>query len=317
MKVLIPQDIAEAGKDYLVKRGYDIKMGSALDEDTIAKEVADCDAILIRTAPVTRKVLEAGKKLRVVSRHGVGVDNIDIAAATEMGIQVTNGPLSNSESVAEHAVALMLAIAHHVVEMDENVRKGDWESRNHIRLTGISSKTVGIIGLGRIGRYVAQKVALGLDMKVIGYDAYISKDQVPEYVEMVDSLDEIYQRSDFVSLHCPATDETRKSVNMKYLSQMKPSAFLINCARGEVVNEEDLHTALTTNVIKGAALDVLQEEPPKADNPLLGLKNVILSPHCGAHSYESFDKMAVHAAMGIDEVLSGKAVTWTVNKLNK
>ncbi|MCC2125400.1 hydroxyacid dehydrogenase [Hominiventricola filiformis] len=317
MKVLIPQDIAEAGKKFLLDKGYEIKMGSAADEETIAKEVTDCDAILIRTAPVTRKVLEAGKNLKVVSRHGVGVDNIDVQAATELGIQVTNGPLSNSESVAEHAVAFIMALAHHIVEMDENVRNHDWESRNRVRMTGLSGKTVGIVGLGRIGRYVAKKVALGLDMKVIGFDAYIPKDAVPEYVEMVDSMEELYKRSDFVSLHCPATPETKGSVNMKYLSLMKPGAFLVNCARGEVVNEEDLYQALTTGIIKGAALDVLSSEPPKEDNPLLGLKNVILSPHCAAHSYESFDNMAVHAGIGIDEVLTGKSVSWPVNKLEK
>lgn len=317
MKILIPQDIAEAGKRYLTEKGYEIKMGSAADEDTMAAEIVDCDGLLIRTAPVTKKILEAGKNLKVVARHGVGVDNIDLSAATELGVQVTNGPLSNSESVAEHAVALILALAHHIVEMDENVRNNDWESRNRIRLTGLSKKIVGIVGLGRIGRYVAQKVALGLGMSVISYDAYIPKELVPEYVEMVDSLDELFQRADFVSLHCPATPETSGSINMKYFSQMKPSAYLINCARGEVVNEEDLLKALTTGIIKGAALDVMAEEPPKSDNPLLKLKNVILSPHCGAHSYESFDNMAVHAAIGIDEVLSEKTVSWPVNKLNK
>lgn len=317
MKILIPQDIAEAGKEFLREKGYEFMVCPSADEETIINEVVDCDAILIRTAPITKKILEAGKKLKVVSRHGVGVDNIDVTTATKLGIQVTNGPTSNSESVAEHAVALLLGSAHHVREMDSYVRAGDWESRNRIRLTGLCGKTVGLVGLGRIGQYVAKKLSLGMGMKVIGYDAYIPDGAVPEYVDKVDSLDELFKRSDFVSLHCPATSETKNSINMRCFKLMKPSAFLINTARGEIVDEKDLYKALISREIKGAALDVLACEPPKADNPLLKLDNVILTPHCGAHSYESFDNMAVHAAIGIDEVLSGKEVTWKVNKVDK
>lgn len=316
MKVLIPQDVADAGKEFLKEQGHEVVLGSAYDEETMIREVEGCDAILIRTAPLSRKVMEASKNLKVIAKHGVGVDNIDVAAATELGIQVTNGAISNMNSVAEHTVVLLTAIAHHVVEMDAYVKAGDWGSRNRVRLTEMQYKTVGIIGLGRIGRSVAQKLALGLDMKIIAYDAYVSKDSVPDYIEMKDSLEEIYKESDFVSLHCPATEETKGSVNMDCFKMMKETAFLINCARGEVVNEGDLYTALTTGEIRGAALDVMAEEPPSIDNKLMSLKNVILSPHCGAHSYESFDKMALHAAQGIDDVLSGKKPSWPVNKLN-
>lgn len=313
MKVLIPQDIAQAGKDYLLSRGYEIKMGSSVAPEVMGEEIRDCDALLIRTAKVPSSVLQAGKQLKVVSKHGVGVDNIDVDAATELGIQVTNGPLSNAESVAEHTVALIMAVAHHLVEMDQNVRAGNWEARDQVRLTGLSGKTVGIVGLGRIGQYVAKKVALGLDMKVIAFDAFLPPDMVPEYVEMAESLQDLCRRSDFVTLHCPATPATKGSINRTCFDQMKSSAFLINCARGEIVNESDLVEALTSGEIAGAGLDVLSAEPPRKNDPLLSLKNVILSPHCGAHSYESFDNMAVHAAMGIDEVLSNKAVTWPVN----
>lgn len=315
MKVLIPQDISEAGKTFLLEKGYEYKVCTSYDEETLIKEVVDCDAILIRTAPITKRILEAGPNLKVVSKHGVGVDNIDVLAATSLGIQVTNGPFSNCESVAEHAVALITALAHHIPQMNNNVRTGDWESRNRIRLTQLGGKTAGIIGLGKIGKSVAKKLALGLDMKIIGYDSYLLDKTISPYIERVDSLEELYQRSDFVSLHYPATKETKGSVTMKYLSLMKPDSFLINTARGEIINEEDLFKALTTGIIKGAALDVLCCEPPKTGNPLLQLNNIILSPHCAAHSYESFDNMGLHAAFGIDEVLSGREATWKVNQL--
>lgn len=317
MKILIPQDIADAGKEYLEKKGYEYIVCENQDEETLIKEVKECDGILIRTAPVTRKVMEAGKKLKVIAKHGVGVDNIDVDTATKLGIQVTNGPESNFESVAEHTVAFIMAMAHHITEMDANVREGRWETRNQVRMTDLKGKTAGLIGLGKIGLSVAKKLALGLDMNVIGYDAYMPKDAAPAYIEQVDSIEQVYRNSDFVSLHCPLTAETRNSVDMKFLSMMKPSAFFINTARGEIVNEKDLCRALETGIIQGAALDVFDGEPLCMNNPLLQLKNTIFSPHCGAHSFESFDSMAVHAAMGIDQVLSGKEVRWKVNHIRE
>lgn len=313
MKVLIPQEITEIGKKYLLDKGYEIKIGTASDEETIIKEVADCDAILIRTAKITRRIMEAGKNLKVIARHGVGVDAIDLESATELRIQVTNGPLSNSESVAEHTVAFLLACGHHLTEMDKNVRSGNWEARDEVKLTEVNNKVLGLIGLGRIGLSVAKKASLGLGMKVIGYSRHAKQEEMPDYIMLVDTIEEIFNKSDFVSLHIPATNETKNSIGMKYFKLMKPSSFLINCARGEIINESDLYEALTNNVFKGAALDVMASEPPDKKNPLLKLDNIIFSPHFGAHSNETFDKMGLHAAMGIDEVLSGKKISWPVN----
>ncbi len=315
MKVFIAQEIDPVGEKYLEERGYELVRGTASDEETICREAADCEGMIVRTAKVTRKIMNAIPNLKAVSRHGVGVDAIDVSAATELGIQVTNGPLSNYESVAEHTVTLLMACAHHIVQMDHAVRNGDWDARNRVRLTEMTGKTVGIIGLGRIGRAVAQRLALGMNMKIIGFDAYVNAETLPDYIELKKDAKEVYQQADFVSLHCPATEETKGSVNKECFDLMKESAFLINCARGEVVNEEDLIQALQEHKIAGAGLDVLSLEPPKADNPLFDMDNVILSPHCGAHSRETFQKMALHAAMGVDEVLSGKEVSWSVNKL--
>ena len=317
MKVLIAQDITPAGKEYLKERGYEVVLAGASDEETLCREAADCDAILVRTARISRRLMESCPKLKVVARHGVGVDAIDVEAATELGIQVTNGPLSNSESVAEHTVALILACAHHIVEMDGCVRGGEWEARNRVRLTELNGKTAGIVGLGRIGRSVAAKLALGMGMHVIGYDSYVKPETLPDYIELVSGLPELLERSDFVTLHCPSTPETRGSINKECFARMKNTAFLINCARGDVVVEEDLAQALQEKQIAGAGLDVLETEPPAQGNPLFSMSSVILSPHCGAHSYEAFDKMGVHAAMGIDEVLSGKVISWPVNKPEK
>lgn len=316
MKVLIPQEITEAGKMYLREKGYEISMGSASDEETISKEVVDCDAILVRTAKITRKIMEAGKHIKVIARHGVGVDSIDLQAATELGIQVTNGPLSNFESVAEHTVAFILGCGHNLIEMDKNVRNSNWEARNLDQLSEINGKVLGLIGLGKIGLSVAQKSALGLGMKVIGYSRHAKKEDVPEYIELADTMEDIFRKADFVSLHIPATNETKNSIDMKYFKLMKPSAFLVNCARGEIINEADLYEVLANKKIKGAALDVLATEPPEKNNPLLTLNNIIFSPHYGAHSSETFDKMGLHAAIGVDEVLSGKKPTWPVNQLN-
>lgn len=313
MKVYIPQDIDAAGKRYLTDRGYEIKMGTSDTEEVMKAEIADCDAMIVRVAKVPACVMEAAPKLKVIARHGVGTDNIDIDAATRLGIRVTNGPYSNSETVAEHTVALMLALAHQIPRLNECVREGDWSIRSRNRLTELRGKTAGLIGCGRIGKAVAVRLSAGLGMKVITYGTR-RPDMLPDYIELTSSLEELLQRSDVVSVHCPSTRETRGMLAMRQFAMMKKGAFLVNTARGDVINEKDLYRALTEELIGGAALDVLSEEPPAPDNPLLSLSNVIFTPHCASHTPESFANMAVHAAMGVDEVLSGKKVSWPVNQ---
>ncbi|WFA08072.1 hydroxyacid dehydrogenase [Tissierella sp. Yu-01] len=312
-KVLIPQDITDAGKDYLVKRGYEVIIGTDSSVETICKEVVDCDAILARTALYPKKVMEAGKKLKVISRYGAGTDNIDINSATELGIQITNAPVANCNSVAEHTIALILACASNIAYMDNQVRKGNWEERNRTKSIEVENKVLGLIGLGRIGRSVASKAYNGLGMKVIGYDPYISSDNRIENIEIVDDINEVYKKADFISLHIPATAETKGTVNGEAFRIMKNTAYLINCARGEIVNEDDLYDALTSNQIKGAAIDVMCQEPPVSNHPLFELNNLIFSPHNGALTVEAMDRMGIHAAMGIDEVLTGLKPTWPVN----
>jgi D-3-phosphoglycerate dehydrogenase len=314
-RILIPQDVSEAGKTYLRDRGYEIRMGSGISIETLQNEVRDCHGILARTARYPAEVLRAGTQLRVIGRHGVGVDNIDIETATELGIYVTNAPESNAGSVAEHTIGLIIAAARHFVQCDAAFRRGDFEIRNRIIGNDIEGKVLGLIGVGRVGRLVARKAVMGLNMKVCGYDPFIDPAIVPE-VEFTDSIEDLLKNADFVSLHIPANEKTMGLIDKARLMMMRPSAYLINVARGGIVRESDLIEILSENRIAGAALDVFAEEPPDPSSQLFKLDNVTVTPHSAALTRECMDRMAVHAAQGIDEVLSGRTPTWPVNKPN-
>lgn len=313
-KVLIPQDITDAGKNYLKENGCEVVIGSGFDAETIAREVVDCDAILARTALYPKEVIAAGKKLKVIGRHGIGVDNIDVKYCEENGIYVTYAPNSNANSVAEHTMFLMLCCARNAMLIDSEFRGGNFDIRNKAKGMDLEGKTLGLIGIGRIGTMVTKKAIHGFDMKVVGYDPYLKPENAPEGITLLDSKEAVFQQADFVSLHTPATPETKKSVGMAQFKLMKKGAFLINAARGEVVNEAELIDALEQGVIRGAALDVFEQEPPAKDNKLLSMKNVIPTPHNAALTQESMDRMGLHAAMGIVDVMNGKVPAWPVNK---
>jgi D-3-phosphoglycerate dehydrogenase len=313
-KILIPQDISPEGKDWLTAKGYEIKMGRGTGPEEIAADLEDCDAILARTAKYPARVLEAGNKLKVISRHGVGVDNIDVEAATNLGIWVTYAPESNAATVAEHTIAAILTLARRFFTLDRETRRGNWESRNSILGTDVAGLTLGLVGLGRIGARVAQKAALGLEMKVIGYDPFLPPERYPSVVTPVKSLDEILAQGDFISLHAPATEATRRLIGAREFSLMKKTAYFINAARGELVDEGALIEALQKGLIAGAAIDVYEKEPPEGNNPLFGLNNVLLTPHNASQTRQCMIRMALHAAQGIHEVLSGQEPTWPVNK---
>jgi D-3-phosphoglycerate dehydrogenase / 2-oxoglutarate reductase len=310
-RVLIPQDVMQEGKDYLTERGYEIIMGSGIEVEDIVRDVQDCDAILARTAPFPKEVIEAGKKLKVVARHGVGFDNIDIKRAEELGIWVTNAPESNSNTVAEHTMLLILGLARKILVVTREFKKGNFAVRNQERGMDIEGKVLGIVGMGKIGRLVARK-ALAFDMKIVGYDPFLEPADFPDGVSSVD-WDTLFSTADFISLHMPATNETRNIVGAEAFEAMKPTAFLINAARGEIVDEEALIDALTSGKIGGAGLDVFSTEPPPKDSPLLTLDNVLATPHNAALTEECMRRMAVHAAMGIDDVLNGRTPRWPVN----
>lgn len=314
-KILIIQPIAKEGIKMLEEKGFEIKQLEDHNIENIKKEVIDADAILVRTAEIPREVIKCGKKLKVIARHGVGVDNIDIEAATENGVYVTNAPIASEVSVAEHVLGLMISLAKNIRKADIALREGKFEVRNEYIGVELEGKTLGILGLGKIGRKVAIKAAKGFGMKIIGYDPFITQDNVDSVIEVTNSWEKVFKEADFISLNLPLNDKTRGIVGKKEFKMMKKTAYIINCARGPIVNEEELIQALNKGLIAGAGLDVFTEEPPAKDNPLFGLNNTIVTPHMAAHTHASMIKMATHAAQGIIEVLSNKPPAWPVNKV--
>lgn len=312
-KVLITEDIGEEGVNYLSERGYEIKVASGRNEDMLVREVEECEGIIARTSYITKKVIAAAPGLKVIARFGVGVDNIDVEEATRLGIQVTNCLGSNKNTVAEYTIGLILALAKNLFLYDSELKKGNFQIRKYLGFD-LENRVLGIIGAGNIGRLVAEKAIRGFGMKVILLNRSKLSVEI-EGVEQTQDMDYLLRNSDFVSLHVPLTDNTIKLINEKKLSLMKSTAFLINTARGEVVDNDALVQALLENRIAGAAIDVFEGEIPSKDNPLFKLNNVILTPHTAALTEEAVKRMSFQSAQSIDEVLSGKKPSWPVNLL--
>ncbi|MBZ4654187.1 MAG: phosphoglycerate dehydrogenase [Bacillota bacterium] len=285
-------------------------LGRPMTEEELCQYIPDYDGLLVGVDPVTTKVLEKGKKLKVVAKHGVGVDNIPLERARELGIKVTNCPDSNSEAVADLTFALMLAVARKIPLADKSTKEGQW-----LRLTGpeLYGKTLGLLGFGAIGRRVALR-AKGFSMEVLAYDKYPDEKFARENGVILTGLSEAIEKADFLSLHLPLTPETRNIINKTTLGEMKQGAFLINTARGELINEEDLLLALEEGRLAGAALDAFSPEPPDKNNPLLKLNNVVVSPHIGAYSYEANKRMGMAAAQNLVDALQGKTPPNWVNQ---
>jgi D-3-phosphoglycerate dehydrogenase len=312
--VLIPQPVSEVAIHLLKQRGYQVKRGKGCSEEEIAQDVVGCDAILIRNAKITRKILDMEQRLKVVARHGVGVDNIDVEHAARKGIWVTNTPQSNFNAVAEHTIFLLLACAKNAYETDVSYRKGNFDIRSQLKNIELKGKTLGIIGLGRIGQSVAQKARYGFDMNIIGYDPFWINESGTDIIKVLSRIEDVFSQSDFVTLHLPATEQTIDMIGFGLFQIMRKTAFLINTARGEIIKEKDLIQALKDRLIAGAALDVLETEPPAINNPLFQMKQVMLTPHNAAFTVEAFESMALDSVRGIDEVLSGNHPTWPVNR---
>lgn len=314
-KVLLVDPIAAEGIDLLKQNGLQVELLQDNSVENIKKHVVDADAILVRTSKITREIIEAGTKLKVVARHGVGVDNIDLQAASEKKIPVTNTPHANTVSVAEHVMGLMIALAKNMRKTDLALRDGHFEVRNKYIGVELEGKTLGIIGLGKIGQKVGKIAAYGFGMKVIGYDPYVKQEQLDPAIEMTSDWDRIFKESDFVSLHMPLLESTRGIVGIKEFKMMKRTAYFINAARGSVANERDLIQALQEGLIAGLGTDVYDQEPPVKDNPLFSMDNTVVTPHMAAHSHDAMIKMATHAAQGVIEVLVKKEKpSWQVNR---
>jgi D-3-phosphoglycerate dehydrogenase len=280
----------------------------------LADQLRDVHAIVTRLTKVTPELIDAAPSLRAISRHGVGVDSVDVTYATSRGIPVLYTPAANAESVAEHTLGMMLAVSKMILLGDRAQRNGDFQSRTRLIGFELYGKTLGIVGAGRVGSRVARMCRAALDMHVIAYDPFLSADDARlRGVELVPDLSILLQEADYVSLHAPLTPETQALIGPRELNLMKPTAILVNCARGGIVDEEALATALLEGQIAGAAVDVWQQEPPLQDHPLFALENVIVSPHMAAHTEEAMIRMATTLALDITRVLQGERPHFCVN----
>lgn len=310
-KVLISDKMSPEAAAIFRARGVDVDVRTGLAPDELKSIISSYDGLAIRSSTkVTADILDAASSLKVIGRAGIGVDNVDVKAATAKGVIVMNTPFGNSITTAEHALAMMMALARQIPQADRSTRASKWEKSKFMGVE-LAGKTLGIIGCGNIGAIVAGR-AQGLKMRVIAHDPYLSSERAEDLgVDKVD-LDELYARADFISLHAPATDTTRGIINSAALAKMRPGVRLINCARGPLVVEADLREALESGHVAGAALDVFNEEPAR-DNPLFDMEQVIATPHLGASTVEAQEKVALQVAEQIADFLLTGGV---VNALN-
>jgi D-3-phosphoglycerate dehydrogenase / 2-oxoglutarate reductase len=314
MKVLITDKMAEEAVQVLKKAGHDVTFDE-MDAATLLNEIGKYDALMIRSrTKAVKEVVDAGAKgkLKVIGRAGIGVDNVDIETAGKNKIPVVNAPTGATASVAELTIGHMLTLSRYISYADKTMKKGEW-AKKQLKGFELDGKTLGLIGTGNIGRYTA-KLAKCFGMKVMGYDPFISKeDMKKDGIEKIEEVSDVMQKSDYISLHVPHIPATHHIVNEEMIAKMKPSAYLINCARGGTVDEKALYDALKNKKIAGAALDVYEKEPPEK-NPLFELDNVVMTPHIGANTKEGQIKAGTICAEQINKVLAGKKPDYCVNK---
>ena len=306
-KVLVVQGLHEQGLQMLKNR-TDIEFNVLMsdDENEILEAAKDVNGITVRTAKISSRIIEAANKLQVVSRHGVGYDSIDLVSLNNKKIPLTIAAHSNMISVSEQAMFFLLALSKNVFYYDDFTRKGDWTNRWDVKAWDLAQKNILVIGFGRIGSNFVKR-ALAFDMNVYVYDPYVEKEKVKISGAIpVDNISENLQKMDAVTLHCPKNDETTDLFTKKEFNLMKKSSFIINCARGGILNEEDLYEALKDENISGAGLDVFDVEPTPSSNPLFKLNNVILSPHIAGVTVESTVRMATETVQNVLDVLDDK-----------
>jgi D-3-phosphoglycerate dehydrogenase len=310
MRVLVADALSKEGVE-IMKKVAEVDVKTGLKEAELVAIIGNYEGLVVRSqTQVTAPIIEAGKKLQVIARAGVGVDNIDIEAASRRGIMVVNAPTGNTFSAAEHAIALMLSLARHIPNANFALKAGKWE-RSKFTGTEVRGKTLGIVGLGNVGSAVARR-AHGLEMKLIGFDPYVSQDRAKNLQVEIVPLERIYKEADFITLHIPLTAQTKEMIGPKELAMMKPTARLINTARGGLVNEEALANALKDKRIAGAAIDVFPQEPCTT-NLLFSLENVIVTPHLGASTAEAQVTAASDVAEQVVDVLRGQQPRYAVN----
>ena len=311
-KVLVSDTLAKEGIEIFENApGIEVDVLTNLTPDELKGIIKDYDGLAIRSATkVTEEVINNASRLKVVGRAGIGIDNVNVDAASKKGIVVMNTPGGNTITTAEHAVAMMLSLARKIPQATISTKAGKWE-RNKFMGSEVSNKTMGIIGIGRVGSIVANR-AQGLKMNVIAYDPFISREAAEKMGISLASFDEVLEKADFISVHTPLTDETRGLINASSFDKMKDGVYVINCARGGIISENDLYDAISSGKVAGAALDVFEEEPPK-NAKLLSLDNVICTPHLGASTDEAQKNVAIAIAQQIVECLTNGEIKNAVN----
>jgi D-3-phosphoglycerate dehydrogenase len=311
-KVLISDKLSPRAAKVFEDRGIEVVVETGLSPEELAARIGEFDGLAVRSATkVTPEILAAAGRLKVIGRAGIGVDNIDVDAASARGVVVMNTPFGNSITTAEHAIGLMFAVARDIPAADQSTQSGKWEKSRFmgVELTG---KTLGVIGCGNVGSIVAER-ALGLKMKVVAYDPYLQPDRAAALgVEKVE-LDALLKRADFITLHTPLTDSTRGILNAEAFARMKDGVRIVNCARGELIVEADLADALKSGRVGGVALDVYAEEPPPEDFSLFGLDKVVATPHLGASTAEAQENVALQVAEQMSDFLTTGAVVNSIN----
>ena len=310
-KVLISDQLSPAAVQIFKDRGVEVDVKTGLDRDELIKIIGDYDGLAIRSATkITPKTLANPGKLRVIGRAGIGVDNVDLPAATAAGVIVMNTPFGNSITTAEHAIAMMFALARDIPQANASTHAGKWEKSKFMGVE-VTAKTLGVIGCGNIGSIVADR-ALGLRMKVVAFDPFLTPERASDLgVEKVE-LDELLKRADFITLHTPLTDKTRNILNAESLAKCKKGVRIVNCARGGLIVEADLKAAIESGHVAGAALDVFEEEPAKT-NILFGMEQVICTPHLGASTGEAQENVALQVAEQMADYLLNGAITNSIN----
>ncbi len=310
-KVLISDKMSPLAAKIFETRGIEVDVKTGMSPDELAACIGEYDGLAIRSATkATADIIAAADNMKVIGRAGIGTDNIDKPAATAKGIVVMNTPFGNSITTAEHAIALIFAVARQIPAANASTHAGKWEKSKFMGVE-LMGKTLGVIGCGNIGAAVAER-ARGLKMKVMGFDPYLSEDRAQDLgIEKVD-LDALFERADFITLHTPLTDSTKGIINAEAIAKMKPGVRIVNCARGGLVVEADLKTALESGQVAGAALDVFEKEPAK-ENALFGMDNVVCTPHLGASTTEAQEKVALQVAEQMADYLLTGAVTNALN----
>lgn len=312
MKVLVSDNISQKGIEILKKAGLEVDVKTGLKSEELKEIIGEYDALIIRSATkVTADIIDAAHRLKVIGRAGTGVDNVDRVAATKKGIVVMNTPGGNTITTAEHTIALLFSLARKIPQAVASMKEGKWEKKKFMGIE-LYNKTLGIIGLGRIGSEVAKRMQC-MGMNVLAHDPFLSDERAEELGIIKTDLERIFKESDFITIHTPLTSETKYLINKNTIAKMKKGVYIINCARGGIVNEKDLYEAIQSGRVAGAALDVYETEPPEQDNPLIKDERIICTPHLGASTLEAQENVAVAIAEQVIDFLIYGTIRNAVN----